>query len=138
MPIHQFYHEESGDTIDVYVPASAPTEQHSQQTHEGKVYRRVYAAPLAARDIGYGDGTAADFRRKTSGEKRGLKVGDLWEISAEMSERRKQQQGVDVVKEQHYATYEKEYGEKHPDVMRRERAQRTNERLKEWGIKVTP
>lgn len=135
MATHQFIHEESGEIIEVRVPTDAPIVQHQRQEIDGKVYKRVYSAPLAAKDTRFGDCSATDFRRKTT-DKAGLKVGDMWEISAEMSERRKQRQGHDPVLEQHYANHEKEYGEKHPDVVKRERQERLNERMKEWGIKV--
>lgn len=138
MPVHDFTDEASGETIAVYVPANASPLEHQQQERDGKVFKRVYSAPRPARDMGYGDSTAEDFARKTASDKRGLKVGDLWEISAEMSARRAQRDGVDLVKEQYYETYEKENGEKHADVARRERLERANAKLAEMGIKVNP
>lgn len=135
MPIHSFVHEASGETIDVYVPASAPAPEHQLQVRDGREYRRVYAAPLAAKDTQYGDASLKDFSRKTS-DKSGLKVGDMWEISREMSDRRRQRDGVDVVRERYYEKYEQEYGEKHADVVQRDRLERANRTLNEYGIRV--
>jgi hypothetical protein len=135
MPVHD-YTSEDGETISVYVAASAPTTDHQTQTRDGKVYKRVYSAPLAAANTSFGDCTAEDFARKTAAEKRGLKVGDAWEISAEMSDRRRQRDGIDLVKERYYEAYEKEHGEKHADVTRRERIERANAKLADMGIKI--
>lgn len=137
MPVHSFTHEATGETIDVYVAASAPTSEHQQQIRDGKTYRRVYSAPLAATDMGLGDCTQQDFRRKTGDSKRGLKVGDAWEISAEMSERRAQKEGRDPVREAFYQRHEQQNGKKHPDVVRREKLERANARLDKLGIRIS-
>lgn len=136
MPVHDFISDD-GETISVYVSISAAPEAHRVQEQNGKTYKRVYSAPLAATDLStlQGDGTKDDFYRVTTG-KRGMKVGDLWEISQSMSERRKDKQGFDPVREEHYKKHERETGEKHPDVIRQEKAQKLNERMKEMGIKV--
>lgn len=135
MPIHQFTDEASGATIDVYVSANAPATEHQTQVLNGVTYRRVYSVPLASKDTSFGDCDRGDFARKT-GDKRGLRVGDAWEISAEMSERRAQRDGVDGVREQFYSNYAKENGERHPDVVRKEKLDRANAKLGEWGIKL--
>lgn len=138
MPIHQYEHPETGKTIDVYVPANASTTEHSLQIVEGQVYKRVYSAPLVAQNLGtrHGDATAADFQRCTGG-KRGFKLGDAWEVSAEMSAKRADRNGgLDPVAEDRYARHEKETGEKHEDVVRREKLSKANSKLAEWGIKI--
>lgn len=135
MPVHSFTDETSGATIDVYVSANAPATEHQTQVLNGVTYKRIYAAPLTSRDTSFGDCDRGDFARKVDG-KRGLKLGDSWEISAEMSERRAQRDGVDPVREQFYSNYAKENGERHPDVVRRERLDRANAKLGEWGIKL--
>lgn len=138
MPCFDFQHEPTGEIITVLVHHTEPDEARHQQIQDGKVYKRVYSAPLAAVDMGtrHGDGTLADFNRITA-SKKGLKVGDSWEISAEMSERRKQLQGVDPVQEAYYAKHQQETGEKHPDVKQRESVERSNAKLKQWGIKIS-
>lgn len=139
MPVFEFTHDPTGETISVLVPITAPDTERHQQVKDGKVYKRVYAAPLAAVDLAtrHGDATREDFRRVTTG-KRHLKVGDMWEISAEMSEERRQRIGIDPVKEESYRRHEQEFGEKHPDVIRRERAEKANRELAEWGIRIKP
>jgi hypothetical protein len=138
MPVHQFTHDPTGETIEVYVAATAPTSEHQRQTKDGKVYKRVYAMPLTATNMAtrIGDGTRDDFRKCVDGKK-GLKLGDTWEISAEMSAKRAERNnGLDPVKEEGYAKWLKETGKKHPDVVAREKAAKANAKLAEWGIKV--
>lgn len=137
MPIHSFTNEDSGETLDIYVPASAPTAEHQTQTRDGKVYKRVYAVPLAATNMATRMGSASqeDFKRLTT-DKKNMKVGDAWEISAEMAAKRKERDGVDFVREQEYKRHEAEYGEKHPEVVRAEKVAKANAGLKDWGIKI--
>ncbi len=138
MPIHDFIHEESSETLTVYVAASAPAAEHQQQTRDGKVYKRIYSVPLMATNMGtrHGDATEADFRRATT-DKKGLKMGDMQEISAEMSAKRAQRNGLDPVQEAYYERYAQENGgEKHTNVVKREKLAKANAKLGEWGIKV--
>lgn len=138
MPTYSFTHEESGDTVEIYVPLTASDEARRQQVGpDGRVYKRVWAAPLAGRDMRRGDGTKGDFMRTTDGKN--LKVGDMWEISKEMSQDRQQRHGgLDPVKEQYYARHERETGAKHQDVAKRERIEAFNrrQRLNDTGIRI--
>lgn len=135
MPVYDFHHAETNHTISVLVPLTATDKERAQQVQDGKVYKRVYAAPLAAKDLNPKDGTLSDYRR-TTGEKN-LTVGEAWEASREMSERRAAQHGgKDPVKEQFYRDYEKTNHGKHPDVKKREAQEANREKMKQWGIKV--
>lgn len=137
MPVYDYHHEESGKTISVFVPLSATDQERAQQMGEdGNVYRRVYAAPLAAQNMLHGDSTIADFRRATT-DKRNLSVGEAWDISREMSERRAAKNGgVDPKKEQFYRDYEKRTKSKHHDVIQREKRAANQARMREFGIKL--
>ncbi len=134
MPVFDFTHEPSGETISHHVPLNAPDKERHEQVRDGKVYKRVYAAPLAARDTKAGDATAADFKRTTEGKN--VKVGDLWKISAEMAHERQQRQGRDEVTEKHHAQYLKETGKPHPDVQKREAKKASDALYKQLGIRV--
>ena len=137
MPVYDFQHARSGEIISVYVSAKAPAIERKQQKRGRKVFKRVWTAPLAAQNMGVklGDGTKEDFSRVTTGKK-GIKVGDLWEVSKEMSEKRAQRHGKDPVQEAQYAQYEKETGEKHPDAVKRDRIAAANAKLADMGIHV--
>jgi hypothetical protein len=136
-PVHDFYNETTGETVEVYVPISAEATQHQVQVVDGKKYKRVYTAPLAAVNSIKGAGTKEDFTRVTT-NKKGLKVGDMWEISAEMSDRRASKMGgTDAVKEKFYDDFKKQNGVPHLEAQRQERLKRANERLKTMGVSVS-
>ncbi len=135
MPVHDFVAED-GEAVSVYVAISAPAKEHQQQKIGGKLFRRVYGVPLMAKDVKRGDATEEDFLRVTTG-KQNMTVGEMHKISAEMSAARADRHGGnDPVKEQYYRQHERERGEKHPEVVRREAKQRANERLAELGMKI--
>ncbi len=139
MPVHTFIHEPTQETIDIYVPLSAPAEAHCRQKQGGKTYRRVYTVPLAAHDMTTrrSDATLEDFRKVTS-EKKNLKVGEMQEIAAEMRAHRAERAGgLDPVTEEFYRKHEKDTGETHPDVVRRAKVADSNAKLAEMGIKMT-
>ena len=137
MPAYDFENPETGEVVSAYIPLTAPDADRQFQVIDGKTYKRVYAAPLASIDAAtrQGDGTKSDFRRVTTG-KRGMKVGDLWEISQSMSDTRKSRQGFDPVHEEYYKKYEKETGERHSDLVKKEKADKLNARLADMGIRV--
>ena len=135
MPVHDYVHEATGETVSVYVPANAPTEDHQRQERDGKLYKRVYTAPRAATNILPGTASRDDFMRTT--DSKNYKVGDLWQISQEMSQHRADKNGGhDPVREKFYKDYERENGEPHTDVARREKLERANKTLSEWGFEV--
>lgn len=136
MPVHEFVNESTGKTVEVYVPINAPTSEHHTQMIEGVAYKRVYSAPLAAVDTSHGDATKEDFKRLTT-NKKGLTVGQMWEMSAEMSQHRADKNGgVDTVKESFYKNYEKEVGKPHPDIEKKEKLKAANDHLRKMGIKI--
>lgn len=136
MPVHEFLHEASGKKIEIYVPINAPAEQHQVQVVDGDTYKRVYAAPLASIDTHLKDATQEDFRRLTT-NKKNLTVGQMWEMSSEMSHHRAEKNGgVDDVKEKFYSNYEKQMGKKHIDVEKREKLKIAHQQLKDMGIRV--
>lgn len=135
MPVFNFQHESTGEVISVLVKHTEPDESRHVQIQDGKTYKRVYAAPMAAKDTKKKDCTSADFTRITA--EKNLKVGEMWEISREMSqERASKNNGVDIVQENFYKDYEKKNGGKHQDVIKREELARNIQVLKEFGVTV--
>lgn len=92
--------------------------QHMNDDHSysenGETWRRIFINPQAAIDTKWNHNDPKDFARK-SGSKKGT-IGDLWSKSAELSEKRKKERGVDPVKEKMYKDYSKSRnGTQHPD-----------------------
>jgi hypothetical protein len=137
MPVLEFHNEESGKTISVLVKQSEPIESFHRQTVDGVVYKRVYAAPLAGKDMRpSADATQNDFDRMVSG-KRGLTVGDAWDTAKDLSDKRAAKNGgIDPKKEEFYRDYQKKTGGKHMDVKKREAMEKAKKVMKDMGIKV--
>ena len=136
MPVLEFANAD-GQTVSILVPLTAEDHERHTQIVDGVMYKRVYAAPLAAKDTNRGDCKAEDYQRVT-GDKN-LTVAQAAAISKEMSERRAEKNGkVDPVKERFYETYAKEMGIQHQDVVVREKIAAANKALAGWGIKINP
>ena len=137
MPVHSFQDPDSDHTVDIYVPSSASSLDHNQQLVDGKLYKRVWSAPLAARDIITASASREDYLRTTEGKR--YKVGEMQDLAAEMREHRKDRNGgYDEVTEAYYKRYERDNGEEHDDVKARRKLEQTNARLAEWGISLKP
>lgn len=141
MPCFDFIHEKSGHVISVLVTLSEPIKSFHEQivtneeTGEIRVYKRVYAAPLAAKDTKRKQGSKDDYKRVTGDKK--LTVGEMWEISKEMSQERADKNGgTDPVNEQFYKDYEKKMGGKHIDVKKREAMEKAKKVFEANGIRV--
>ena len=135
------FQAEDGHIITVLVGVNEPSEaRHVQRvvdptTGIEKVYKRVYSAPLAAKDMLQKDATKEDFKRVTEGKN--MTVGEMWEISREMSEQRASKNaGHDPVKENFYKEYEKKTGGKHIDVKKRDAMEKAQKTLENMGIRV--
>lgn len=92
--------------------------QHMNDNHvyeeDGVAWERIFTVPNAAVDIALGDGSDKDsFMRQTNKK---MTVGDMWDISQEMSDKRVKSEGVDVIKEKTVKKYEKKtHGKEHPN-----------------------
>lgn len=135
MPVFEFQEEATGEIISVLVRHTEPDEARRVQIQDGKTYKRVYAAPMAAKNMIKKDCSKEDFTRVTSDKN--LKVGEMWKISEEMSqERASKNNGLDPVKEKFYKDYEKKNNAKHQDVIKREKLADSLQKLKDFGVTV--
>ena len=85
-------------------------DEHSYE-EDGVKWNRVFTNPNMAVDT---DGSAFDkdtFMRKTN---KPMTVGDMWDISAEMAEKRIEKAGHDPIKEKTVSNYEKKTQKDHP------------------------
>ena len=98
---------------------------------DGTQWKRLATKPRASFDTKIDCFSSADFVRTTN--KKGT-MGDLWDRSTEMSEKRKEKTGeVDPVKCRYYDSYaQKRKGKRHPQEMREE----GSKFLKKKGISI--
>jgi hypothetical protein len=134
MPVFEFQSED-GEIISVLVRNDEPDEARHTQTQNGKVYKRVYAAPLAAKDTQIRDASQSDFDRMVTDKN--ITVGDAWQIAKDLSDARAQKHGgVDPVKEKFYKDYEKKTGGKHIDVKKREAMEKAKRVMEAMGVDI--
>lgn len=111
MPIYLYQHPKTKEVREVF--------QNMQDEHvfldEEKVeWKRIFTVPQASIDTAIDAFSTNDFVAKT-GRKKGT-MGDIWDRSAELSEKRASQAGgVDPVKHQRYEDYKKKTGKEHLD-----------------------
>lgn len=107
-----FEHPTTGEIKEIY---QSVHDAHVY-SEDGVVWDRVWTVPQAAIDTSIDCNSARDFTEKT-GKKKGS-LGDLWNCSAELSEKRAKSQGIDPVKQKHYDNYSKmTKGKIHPDIV---------------------
>lgn len=110
MPAYIYEHPKTGETIELIQKMK---DKHIYIDEEGIEWNRVFFAPNAAIDSDLNaDTSSADWMRKTSNKK--WTVGDAWDASAELSNKRKQQRGQDPLKKKYFKDYsERRKGIKH-------------------------
>ena len=112
MPIYLFQHPKTGEVKEVLQKMNEP---HSYTDKKGTKWERVFLSPNMSIDgKGMGvDTTAEEFVRKT--RDKNYNLGEMWDLSAELSEKRARTGGKDHVKEKAAKAYTKKCkGKKHP------------------------
>ncbi len=106
MPEYIYEHPETGEQV---IVLQSIHEEHSYNI-DGTEYNRVYTIPNASIDTKIDPHSQKDFREKAKGS-----IGDLWDQSAEASEKRQERHGQDPVKKKFFKDYSKSRkGAKHP------------------------
>jgi fatty-acid desaturase len=85
---------------------------HMNDKKEVEGWVRIWTNPHAQIDTDIDPTSARDFADKTS--KKNYNLGELWDKSAELSEKREKKMGKDFVKEKTIKDYEKRTEIKHP------------------------
>ena len=95
----------------------------------GFEWKRVFSRPSILMNSSTLDPfSAEEFSRSTEGKN--YTVGDMWDRSAELSEKRERIVGEDPVKKKMYEDYKKRTKKDHPEV----RKQKATQDLKKLGV----
>ena len=112
MPVYLYEHPETGETKEVLQKMNEP---HSYVDSKGVKWDRIFLSPNMAVDgheMGT-DTTSEEFVRKT--KDKNYNLGEMWEISGELSKKRAKAGGKDHVKEKTAKAYTKKCkGKRHP------------------------
>ena len=114
MPVYIFQHPTTQEVLELVQKIADP---HEYVDGKGVKWHRVFTVPHASVPMlsTIDPNSAQDFTYKT-GKSSGT-VGDLWDMSKELSNKRKAQSsdGVDPMKKQNFKNYsQKRRGMKHP------------------------
>lgn len=96
MPVYIFQHPETEETKELHQKMS---EAHVYKDEDGVEWSRVWTSPNYTIDNKVNPFSSKDFVRKTS-KMRGS-VGDLWDYSKELSDKRQEIAGRDKIKADH-------------------------------------
>ena len=111
MPIYLYKNPKTEEIIEVVQKMDDP---HVYSDEEGLEWDRIFTSPnMNVTDNLIGaDTTEKEFVRKT--HEKNYSLGDMWDLSAELSEKRKRVNGKDPIKEKAQKKYERRTGKKHP------------------------
>ena len=86
---------------------------HVYVDDEGVEWNRVWLKPNASKDTSVDAFSEQDFVEKTA--KEGMTLGDMWDLSKDLSKKRKKILGKDPVKDKAVKKYEKDCKREHPN-----------------------
>jgi hypothetical protein len=111
MPIYLYENPKTGEIKEII---QRMDEQHIY-SEDNLEWKRVFSVPNANIDTvsNINPFSKQDFIKKTA--KTGMTMGDMWDLSGELSRKREKKRGKDPVKEQTVKAYERKTGGKaHP------------------------
>jgi len=110
MPIYTYEHPDTGEIIEV---VQTMNEAHVYQRN-GVTWKRVFLAPAAKVDSmeNCNPFDQQDFVKRTA--RKGMTMGDMWNESKRLSEKRAKSVGKDPVKEKAINDYKKRTNKPHP------------------------
>jgi hypothetical protein len=111
MPIYLYQHPETEKITEIY---QSMVEEHVYIDSDGVKWNRIFTKPQASIDTQIDPNSSRDFVEKTR-NKKGT-IGEMWDKSAELSEKRARMAGHDPVKEKAQESYTKRTGKEHPSI----------------------
>lgn len=111
MPYYRYSHPKTNEIKDIF---QSMNDLHEYVDEKGIKWNRIFTAPeLNTQDKLSAESSAKDFSRVVADQKGTM--GDLWDRSAELSEKRKKLYGEDKVKKEYYENWSKKRkGKIHP------------------------
>lgn len=124
MALYLFKNPKTGEIKEVI---QSVHDEHSYY-EDGVKFEREFVNPQISIDTKIDCQSSIDFVEKT-GRKRGT-VNDLWQTSAELSEKRARIHGEDPIKKEYQKKYKETRGKDHPEIGAKE----AKEKLDKLGV----
>ena len=109
MPFYEFQNPDSGDIIEVFQNMK---DKHSYFDSSGREWERIFSVPAAKIDANVDPFSKESFMKATA--TKGMTVGDMMDLSGELSKKREKSKGLDPIKNKTVTKYEKKTGKSHP------------------------
>lgn len=115
MPLYSFSNPQNpNETIDIFMSMN---DKH-EYIKDGIKWNRIFYKPQAAIDTKINPLDCKDFMNKTR-EKHGT-LGNIQDLSAELSQKREKIIGKDPIKEKYYENWQKKRKRVHPDIKKKQ------------------
>jgi len=105
MPLYIFQHPETEETTEVFFHMNDDNKVYFDS--DGVEWRRVFTTSQLSQDTQLDPYSKKDFVNKTSG---GGTMGELWDRSKELHQKRVEKEGVDPLRKEYFDQYSKERG----------------------------
>lgn len=109
MPIYIFEHPKTKKVIEIIQNMN---DDHVYIDEKGVKWNRIFTKPQASMDTQIDSHNSKDFVSKT--RNKNYSVGQMWDMSAELSQKRGGASGQDEIRSRAEKAYEKRTGKKHP------------------------
>lgn len=109
MPIYIFENPKTKETVEIIQKMN---DKHEYKDKDGLEWKRVFVNPCATFDTQIDPFSKSDFIKKTKNIK--ATIGDMWELSENLSKKREKSRGLDPVKNETVTKYEAKTGGAHP------------------------
>lgn len=109
MPIYLFEHPKTKQIKEIL---QTMNEEHVYIDDKGIKWNRVFTKPQASIDTQIDANSSKEFVAKTA--KRGMTVGEMMDLSAELSDKRGGMTGKDEVRDKAEKAYKEKTGKRHP------------------------
>ena len=111
MPTYLFKHPDSGETVEIVQKMNDP---HDYTDENNVKWDRIFLSPNTSvgDNLINADTTQDEFVKKT--KEKNYNLGEMWNLSRELSAKRKRVAGVDHVKEKTKKEYEQKCDKPHP------------------------
>jgi predicted nucleic acid-binding Zn ribbon protein len=115
MPLYLFKNVATGEVREILQGMNDTHVYDGKDGSEVGLWVRTFTVPRASIDTKADPFSESDFKKVT--DKGGVKVGDLFDLSAELSEKRADIAGIDPVKEKFRKDYKAKTGKENLNLM---------------------
>lgn len=132
MPFFDFENIETHEIREIWIKnLTAPRVYNGEDNNEKEKWKVLMCRPNMSVSSIIDPYDSKSFRAATT-NKKGQTIGQLWERSAELSQKRADKEGKDPIRQKRYAEYKKSTGVKHFKQAQEETAIKAKETVKKF------